>query len=188
MVELGILTPEEALKAIESGKLPDPPDSVESQEKFKQYRDQGLYEPLIGGGKEKEELPKENGRPEGAKAPQTTKNVKPVGTGDGYAFVLDLVKNNMVLAQKLESEVCSNLRKLHDVKRMSKKQKVVAAEISEIVMANELPQDWISKAKEYCEEPKDKNLDRVNQIQKLAHEHQVDNYVATILFASKKEN
>ena len=67
------------------------------------------------------------------------------------SFVLDLVKNNMVLAQKLESEVCSNLRKLHDVKRMSKKQKVVAAEISEIVMANELPQDWISKAKEYCE-------------------------------------
>ena len=94
----------------------------------------------------------------------------------------------MILAQKLESEVCSNLRKINDVKRMSKKQKVVAAEISEIIMANELPQNWISMAKEYCEEPKDKNLDRVKLIQKLSFEHQVDNYVATILFASKKEN
>ena len=187
MVELGILTPEEALKAIETGKLPDAPDSVESQEKFKQYRDQGLYEPLIGGGAAKEDVPKENGRPEGSGTPQTTKNVKPVGTGQGYAFVMEAVKKNMVLAQKLESEVCAKLREMHNVKRMSKKQKIVASDICEIVMANELPQNWISKAKEYCEEPKDKNLDRVKQIQELACEHQVDNYVATILYASKKE-
>jgi hypothetical protein len=92
----------------------------------------------------------------------------------------------MILAQKLESAVCSNLRKMHNVKRMSKKQKVVAAQISEIIMANELPQNWMSKAEEYCQEPKDKNLNRVKQIQELACEHQVDNYVATILFASKK--
>lgn len=188
MVELGILTPEEALKAIETGKLPEAPESVESQEKFKQYRDQGLYEPLIGGGAGKEDTPKENGRPAGSGTPQTTKNVKPVGTGQGYAFVLEAIKKNMVLAQKLESEVCANLRKLHAVKRMSKKQKAVASDICEIIMANELPQNWISVAKEYCEEPKDKNSDRVNQIQKLAYDHQVDNYVATILFASKKEN
>ena len=187
MVELGILTPEEALKAIETGKLPEAPDSVESQEKFKQYRDQGLYEPLIGGGATKEDVPKENGRPAGSGAPQTTKKVKPIGTKEGVAFVLEGVKKNMVLAQKLESEVCAKLREIHNVKRMSKKQKSVAADICEIVMANELPQNWISKAKEYCEEPKDKNLDRVKQIQDLALEHQVDNYVATILYASKKE-
>ena len=100
---------------------------------------------------------------------------------------MEAVKKNMVLAQKLESEVCAKLREMHNVKRMSKKQKIVASDICEIVMANELPQNWISKAKEYCEEPKDKNLDRVKQIQELACEHQVDNYVATILYASKKE-
>ena len=111
-----------------------------------------------------------------------------MGSGQGYAFSLDKVKENMILAQKLESAVCSSLRKMHNVKRMSKKQKIVAAEISEIVMTNELPQNWISKASEYCGEPKDKNLNRVKQIQELAHEHQVDNYVATILYASKKEN
>ena len=63
---------------------------------------------------------------------------------------------------------------------------MVASDICEVIMANELPQSWISKAGEYCEEPKDKNLDRVKQIQELACKHQVDNYVATILFASKK--
>jgi len=185
MVELGILTPEEALRAIETGKLPEARDSVESQEKFKQYREQGLYEPIIGGGG-KEETPKENGRPQGTGTPQTTKKVKPVGTGQGYAFVLESIKKNMVLAQKLESEVCSKMREINKVKRMSKKQKMVASDICEVIMANELPQSWISKAGEYCEEPKDKNLDRVKQIQELACKHQVDNYVATILFASKK--
>ena len=44
-------------------------------------------------------------RPRSATTPQTTKNVKPVGTGQGYAFVMEAVKKNMVLAQKLESEV-----------------------------------------------------------------------------------
>ena len=190
MVELGILTPEEALRAVETGKLPEFSDSVESQQKFKQYRNQGLYEPLIGGAKGGAAPPKENGRPEGSGTPQKTKNVKPIGTKEGVAsekFVLEGVKKNMVLAQKLESEVCVQLRKMHNVKRMSKKQKEVASDISEIIMANELPQDWISKAKEYCEEPKDRNKDRVKQIRDLAQEHQVDNYVATLLYASKKD-
>ena len=49
LVELGVLTPEEGLTAIETGRLPDPEASLESQVKYKELRDQGYYTPLIGG-------------------------------------------------------------------------------------------------------------------------------------------
>jgi hypothetical protein len=78
LMELGILTPEEGLKAIESGRLPTPEESELSQEKYRQLRDQGYYQPLIGGGA----APSGGaGRPAGTTGiPQTTKNVNPIGT------------------------------------------------------------------------------------------------------------
>ena len=51
LIELGVLTAEEGLTALETGKLPTQAESLESQEKFKSQRDLGYYQPLIGGVK-----------------------------------------------------------------------------------------------------------------------------------------
>ena len=42
------------------------------------------------------------------------------------------------------------------------------------------------KVKEYVANPVDTNPDRIEQIQSLAAEHQVDDYLASILYLSKK--
>ena len=47
LVELGVLTPEEGIIALETGRLPDNDESLESQRKFKDFRDQGLYQPIM---------------------------------------------------------------------------------------------------------------------------------------------
>ena len=69
---------------------------------------------------------------------------------------------------------------------MSNQQKEDAEKISEIIIANENPQDWVSKIEEYVEKPFDQNQDNVNQIQEIAAEHQVTGYLASILYHSKK--
>ena len=91
-MELGILTPEEGIKAIESGILPDEESSVESQEKFSDLKDKGLYEPLVGGARTtannqpKKPDPKENGRPAGSDGiPQEQKNISPIERGNSIA-------------------------------------------------------------------------------------------------------
>ena len=49
MAELGLLTPDELFEALNSNRLPNKEASMESQKKYINDRDEGLYFPLVGG-------------------------------------------------------------------------------------------------------------------------------------------
>ncbi len=183
LIELGVLTPEEGVQAIESGRFPTQEESLESQKKFKQLRNEGLYEPIIGGAKGAQM----NGRPTGATAPKQTDTKTPVGTKANVNFSLSKIQENLNLSDKLNLEVEASLRQLHSRKRLSKQQKEVAREITNIVIANEEPDSWLAKAGRYAAEPTDRNHERVKKIQDVALEHQVDDFLAGILYASVYE-
>ena len=184
LMELGILTPEEGIKAIETGRLPTQDESEISQQKYKELKDKGYYQPLIGGAK-----PAEAGRPAGTGTPQTTKNVKPIGQGqqskaeEKYSF--NKVKDNLILAQKLEEEVASFLRKKHNLRKLSNQQKEVVEQISKIIISNESPENWSAKIEDYVNSPTDKNNEVISIINSIACDHQIDSYLASILFHSK---
>ena len=200
LVELGVLTPEEGLEAIGSGRLTTSEESKESQKEYVEQRNKGFYEPMMGGPNTQKELakgrasgpsnsapkeaPKENGRPEGINTPLETNTVGPIGASE-FKFSLEKIKNNLLAAQKLTDSVEASLRKMHKKRKLSKQQKEVAAGISEIIIANEEPSDWSSKIEEYISSPIDSNEDRVKKIQDIAFTHQVDSYLASILFNSK---
>jgi len=185
LVELGVLTPEEGIKAIETGRLPNPEESIEAQQRFKDLKDQGFYQPLIGGSQQ------QAGRPNGSTGiPQSTKNVSPIGQGkqskaNEDKFSLSKVKENLIAAQKLEEEVSSALRKKHNIKKLSYNQKEVAEQISKIIVANETPENWVSKIEDYIKQPVDQNQETVASINSIAYDHQVDSYLASILYHSK---
>ena len=184
LIELGILTPEEGIRAIETGRLPDAEESAESQIKFKNLKDKGLYQPIIGGAKTQEA-----GRPSGTTGiPQQTKDVKPIGKGKqskAESFSLSKIKSNLISAQKLEEEICSSLRKKHNLKKMSNEQKDIADQISKIIISNENPENWIESVAKYIEKPYDTNKNMVSNVLDISDEHQVDAYLASILYHSK---
>ena len=232
LLELGLLTPEEGVDAIEKGRLPDMETSLENQEDYRKQRDKGFYEPILGGpntqekmankqmnhqtdmqheniksqekmGKEKikqtekvsngpgakKAVKKENGRPSGTSGvPQDNKRT-PTDRQDSSTvkayFSMDKIKENLISAQKLNSEVEKSLRKKHGIRKMSRKQKEVAEQISEIIVANEEPSNWKGSIDKYLEKPEDDNKDRVKEIELIAMEHQIDYYLASILYASK---
>ena len=186
LMELGILTPEEGLRAIETGRLPNSEESIMSQEKYKNLKDQGFYQPLIGGGAGAA------GRPAGSSGiPQQTKNVRPIGEGgQSKAYIeqkysLSKIKENLIKAQKLEDEVSSKLREIHKIKKMSNQQKDIASQISNLIIANEEPQDWQNKIEEYINNPIDKNEQAIKEVQEIAFAHQLDTFVSSILKHSK---
>ena len=162
-------------------------DSILSQEKFRELRDQGLYQPVIGGAK----VGAEAGRPSGSTGiPQSTKNIKPIGEGrqsKAVFFDVNKIKENFVLASKLQEKVESSLREKHSLRKLSKQQKQVAFEITKIIVANEDPQNWEVETLNYVNDPKDKNLEIVSDIQDIAVEHSVDSYIAGILYHSKQQ-
>ena len=188
LMELGILTPEEGLKAIETGRLPTNEESLESQQKYKDLRDQGFYQPLIGGGAQAGGA----GRPSGSTGiPQSTKNVKPIGQGQQSKASIEekysvlKIKEYLSKAQKLEEEVSSKLREIHNVKKMSNQQKEIAEQISHIIIANESPENWNDKISDYISNPVDTNEDAVKEVQEIAYNHQLDSYISSILRHSK---
>lgn len=185
LMELGVLTPEQGFVALETGKLPDPTRIEEQQKEYKTQRDGGLYTPLVGGGAKTEA-----GRPEGTGISQTTKTISPIGTSKASLekYSTTQVKENMLLAQALEKEVNEQLKTIHNIKRMSKLQRAVASDIVTLIMSNEEPKQWLSVARAYCEKPEDKNSDRVSTVNKIALTHQIDNYLASLLLASKVAN
>jgi len=183
LIELGVLTPEEGMQAIESGRFPTPEESLESQKKFQGLKNEGLYEPLIGGAK----MPQMSGRPAGSKKPKEDDKKTPVGTKAALNFSLSRIQEHLSLSDKLNLEVEASLRQLHKRKRLSKQQKEVAREITNIVIANEDPPNWLAKAGRYAAEPTDRNHERVKKVQDVAYEHQVDDFLAGILYASVHE-
>ena len=198
LLELGILTPQETITAIDTGRLPDKESSIENQKEYMELRKQGLYTPLVGGSplaqknqtpEKPKQVAKQAGRPEGTSGiPQQNRKASPVGQGESsQAFSLDKIKENMVFAQKLESKVGAHLRKSHKVKRLNKAQKEIASEISQIIIANESPDKWVDSIESYCKNPVDKDNDRVNLIKEIAYEHQLDFYLASILASSTKK-
>jgi hypothetical protein len=180
LIELGVLTPEEGLKAIETGVLPSPEESLQSQNSFIDLKDKGLYQPLIGGPKI------DAGRPAGSTGvKQTTKNVKPVGTSSKANYSVTKLKDIVEATNKLGVEVENILKKKHKLKKLNDKQKEVALDITKIIVANEEKSNWISKISEYIDSPVDKNEKTVEEIHVIACEHQVDSYMASLLYHSK---
>ena len=183
LIELGVLTPEEGIQAIESGRFPTLEESLESQKKFQEYKKEGLYEPIIGGAK----MPQMTGRPAGSKKPKEEDKKTPVGTKAALNFSLSKIQEHLNLSDKVNTEVEASLRKIHKRKRLSKQQKEVAREITNIVIANEEPENWLAKAGRYAAEPTDRDHERVKKVQDVAYEHQVDDFLAGILYSSVYE-
>lgn len=183
LMELGILTPAQGLKAIETNTLPEPEVMEEAQKEFKAQRDKGLYEPLVGGPKEAEE-----GRPEGATGPKLTNKVGPIGSKasvDQIKYSVIKVRDNMLVFQELQGKIETYLKKKHKVKKLTDTQKECVDAIAHIVIANEESKDWLQKYSQYCDKPQDTNLERVEKIYDIAVAHEVDHYLASILYASK---
>lgn len=178
LVELGVLTPLEGLNAIETGRLPDKESSVEAQKEFTSLKKEGLYEPLIGG---KNDPSADAGRPAGV---QNVSDRKTSPIGASSKFSLAKVVANVSMAQALFKGVETALKKKHKLKKLSEEQKGICEQIASLIVANESPADWESKILSYLENPIDQNPERIKAIREIAVEHQVDYYLASILYAS----
>ena len=155
-------------------------------------KDDGFYEPIIlrkQAASQKGNIPEQEGRPEDISTPLSEERKSaPIGLeGSKVNFSLNQVKENMISANKLEDHIQVLLKKKFSKKRLSKDQKAVAFDISKIVMANEKIENWISEAKLYVDKPVDKNHNIVEETQSIAYEHQLDDWLASILRESKAQ-
>jgi hypothetical protein len=183
LIELGVLTPEEGVTAIETGRLPLPDESIESQKDFKKLQEEGLYQPLLNKAQQQQ-----TGRPAGTGTPQTTKAPRTAPTVQASEakpkINADLVAKNLVKFDNLVEAVEATLKEKYDRKRLSKEQKEIIQTIAETIATNELPKDWVNKINDYINKPVQLNVN-MEKINEIAAEYGLDYKTAILLYHSK---
>jgi len=183
LIELGVLTPEEGVTAIETGRLPLPDESIESQKDFKKLQEEGLYQPLLNKGQQQQTgRPAGSGTPQTTKAPRTTPSVQ--ATEIKPKINADLVAKNLIKFDNLVEAIETNLKEKYDRKRLTKEQKDIIKTIAETIATNESPKDWINKINNYINKPVqlNANMEKINEI---AAEYGLDYKTAILLYHSK---
>jgi hypothetical protein len=183
LIELGVLTPEEGVTAIETGRLPLPDESIESQKDFKKLQEEGLYQPLLNKAQQQQ-----TGRPAGTGTPQTTKAPRTAPTVQASEakpkINADLVAKNLVKFDNLVEAVETTLKEKYNRKRLTKEQKEIIQTIAETIATNESPKDWTNKINDYINKPVqlNANMEKINEI---AAEYGLDYKTAILLYHSK---
>jgi len=187
LVQLGVLTPEEGLQAIETGRLPDPDESLESQRKFKTLKEEGLYAPVATGAAAAGGL--SGGRPPGSGSPQTSKNVSPTGGNKKApalaAFSMKGISQTFKEYEMLSAKVEDFLKKKHKKKNLNSEQKSIAEQIAQNIIINEEKANWDYSIKAYCEGEKKDNPEKISKLLEISEEHGVDIFSAAILNVSQ---
>lgn len=182
LMQLGVLTAEEGIQAIENGRLPDHEESVESQRKFKELKDEGLYSPVTpnSGG-----APINTGRPPGVSTPQSTKNVSPQGDNKKAPAIANYsmtkVAETFKEFQNLENEVKAFFRKKHKRKSLTKKQTEVCEEMAKDIFMNEDKADWTKAIDLHSNGKAVTNQEKINHLQQVAEQFDLDLFSAAVL-------
>lgn len=183
LAQIGILTPSETIDAIKTGRLPNNEESVEHQTEYKKQRDDGLYEPLIGGQKDDGTMIAGKGRPAGTSSPQFKKKISPIGAQN---YSLKGLTGNLKITSELETNIHKHLLNKYKIDKLNEEQLSIATELLKIIICNEDKVNWKKSIGKYIESPFDTNKERVSEIQDIALEHQIDMHVAALLYWSKK--
>jgi hypothetical protein len=183
LIELGVLTPEEGITAIDTGRLPLPEESIKSQEQFKTLQEDGLYQPLLNKPQQQPV-----GRPSGTDAPQANKAPRSTPTvqasEDKSKINADLVAKNLAKFDNLIESIENSLKEKFDRKRLTKEQKEIIQTVAETIATNENPKDWINKITDYINKPVQYNVN-MQEINKIAEEFGLDYKTAILLYHSK---
>ena len=171
LMELGILTPDEGLTALETGELPNAEDSLAAQQEYKKQRDKGLYAPLVGGSNLQSQTA---GRPGGAGgSPQATKKVGPIGKSKA-SFGARALYENLNAVLNLKEEVGRQLCKAHKLKTLNEQQRAVASDFTTLIATSAPRSEWMKVVRATIEEPRNIPKETVEELAALEEEFGVD--------------
>lgn len=192
LMELGILTPQQGMDMFHTGQFPKSDEIAPAQESFISEREEGFYNPIVGGvpvisppePKDGEaELNSTNkvaGRPEGT-------------TGIPITKANFSTRNIQKVVEQIEvtrAQVSNDLKKKLSIRKFSKQQESMIDKLIEAVVVSNDLKNWSSAASSCVNNFAEiDSLSTIPDILSIAAEHQIeDDYSAALLYHSNKLN
>ncbi len=194
LAQLGLLTPAETFKALETGDLPNKDESLTNQAEYKKAKDKGLYTPPtppLGTGA---------GRPGGTGGTPATRQVAtPIGQSKAsdmvrespYHFGMTKLADSLVRMERARGAVERALMKRFKTDELNEMQQIVATQMAQSVVFNEPEEDWIKAAARYVKNgPKELPAEVTAELDDIratfdSPEHPIDGWTAAVMMRSK---
>ena len=189
MMELGAISPQDAINAVVDNRLPEPDELAESQQLFLDQKEKGFFTPLLNQSKD---AGGETGRPPGISAPKISTKSSPIGKKltAKFNFGVNKISETLVAQGDLFNKVCTKLRSKYKVTRLKESQKVIAQELTNLIVGSEEKENWSKKIVSYIDNPLQDTLNNIvtKEVFEIAEEHGVSTDEASILYHSKVES
>ncbi len=179
LAQIGVLTAEQTVKAIETGIMPDEYEMESGQEAYKKARDKGLYEPLVGGQKDDGSGP--NGRPGGSGGGKQAgpRRTSPIGTS--RAFSMSAIADHVKAAQELETEVVKAFCKRARVTTLNEDQTEIARSMVQRIVSLEPMARWNKVIKATFEKPQRIPPELAAELEQISLSYDVSDFEAALL-------
>ena len=183
LMELGILTAEQGMEIIQTGRFPLAQELDTAQEKFVEQRKKGYFNPVVGGIPMIEDLetpetktPGVPGRPPGS-------------TQDSQSISRENIQATIYEIEALQSLAKQEMLKKIGKKRLNKEQKEMIANLCESVVCGAEKENWtnvmISCVNDYTNI---ESLNILNEIYDVSDAHKLEIYPSAILYHSNERN
>lgn len=218
LIELGILTPEDGLKTIQTGVYPSIEQLEKNQEEYAKQREQGMYNPLVGGvpsieppgaeeqrkvdeklskekikqdAKNKSEMIKQGLQPGQQPGQPQNKVPQEVGrpTGATASYSQRSIQETVYAIEDLRSELNKCMKKKIKKRKLSEEQGKSIDQLVQSIILSSTQEEWSNVGMACIEDfNKISNLGILEEISEISSMHELTEYPAAILFHSKKKD
>lgn len=188
LLELGVLTPEQGIDAIKTGIYPQSEDLKGAQQVYSGEREEGLYNPLVGGvpmidspgSEESAPSGKETGRPTGSPGDPKVSSSQKISRKD--------IQQMVYKAESLSAFIKKGLRSKFKKKKLTKLQEKAADDLCESIICSTDLDSWESTA-EACivDSEKISNLPTRPDILDISQDKELSLYPAALFYHSERE-
>jgi hypothetical protein len=212
LIELGILTPEDGLRTIQSGVYPTIDQLEKNQKEYATQREQGMYNPLVGGvpsveppgaeedrkineklskekikqdAKNKSEQVKQQGEQAGQNQNKVPQEVgRPTGATASYSQ--KAIQETVYAVESLRSELNKTMKKKIKKRKLNEQQVDSIDKLVQSVVVSSKIEDWQNTGTQCIEDfNKISQLNILDEVSEISSAHELADYPSAILFHSK---
>jgi|TARA_Y100000004_G_scaffold39301_1_gene42268 hypothetical protein len=182
LMELGIITPKQGMEMFHNGRFPEPDELEDAQKDFLEEREQGYYNPIVGGvpviapaGDKKTGPRKEAGRPEG------TTDIPLANAKYSRANIQQTIYDVDGLIHEAKAQLSKKLK----VNELTDDQQEMASNLCESIVCSQ-PKEYWGETLESCVKDFNEieNLETLKEVLDISVEHTLETYPSAILYHS----